>query len=258
MPATGTPRPFTVPASESFRLPNGLEVTLAEIKQLDAGSWFAPEFAGERVPTLAEWVGAVGNRAGMLLEPKAPELYPGIEIDLDKEDEFHHGLNRILGEPEQWMAGLVEALRLTLLGREEEATALRGEALEALRQDRGEATGGGRFPRGRDVQVHYPLVVDLDEAAVLVGVLVALGEVALDRALHLVDAAFVRVRDLHRGARAGAAAGGPGGAAGAGRCALAGAVVGAARRSCPTPGASARAPRGGWSPGNGPLLPRCG
>jgi glycerophosphoryl diester phosphodiesterase len=59
--------------------------TLAEIKQLDAGSWFAPEFAGERVPTLAEWVEAVGNRAGMLLEPKAPELYPGIEVDLDKE-----------------------------------------------------------------------------------------------------------------------------------------------------------------------------
>ncbi|HWJ66990.1 MAG TPA: glycerophosphodiester phosphodiesterase family protein [Nocardioides sp.] len=59
--------------------------TLAEIKQLDAGSWFAPEFAGERVPTLAEWVEEVGNQAGMLLEPKAPELYPGIEADLDKE-----------------------------------------------------------------------------------------------------------------------------------------------------------------------------
>lgn len=64
---------------------NVRDFTLAEIKRLDAGSWFAPEFAGERVPTLAEWVGAVGDRAGMLLEPKAPELYPGIEIDLDKE-----------------------------------------------------------------------------------------------------------------------------------------------------------------------------
>lgn len=59
--------------------------TLAEIKQLDAGSWFAPKFAGEQVPTLAEWVNAVGQQAGMLLEPKTPELYPGIEIDLDKE-----------------------------------------------------------------------------------------------------------------------------------------------------------------------------
>ena len=32
------------------------EMTLAEIKALDAGSWFAAEFAGERVPTFAETV----------------------------------------------------------------------------------------------------------------------------------------------------------------------------------------------------------
>ncbi|GEP39738.1 hydrolase [Nocardioides psychrotolerans] len=61
------------------------DFTLAEIKQLDAGSWFDPAFAGERVPTLREWVEAIGGRAGMLLEPKAPALYPGIDIELDKE-----------------------------------------------------------------------------------------------------------------------------------------------------------------------------
>lgn len=72
------------------------DFTLAEIKQLDAGSWFAPEFAGERVPTLAEWVGAVGSRAGMLLEPKAPELYPGIEVDIDKELRSLPAFNRAL------------------------------------------------------------------------------------------------------------------------------------------------------------------
>lgn len=59
--------------------------TLAEVKQLDAGSWFAPQFAGERVPTLREWVAAVGQRAGMLIEAKMPERYPGIEQDIDKE-----------------------------------------------------------------------------------------------------------------------------------------------------------------------------
>ncbi|MFC7491275.1 MULTISPECIES: glycerophosphodiester phosphodiesterase [unclassified Knoellia] len=59
--------------------------TLAEVKRLDAGSWFAPQFAGERVPTLREWVAAVGQRAGMLMEAKLPELYPGIERDIDKE-----------------------------------------------------------------------------------------------------------------------------------------------------------------------------
>lgn len=75
---------------------NVRDFTLAEIKQLDAGSWFAPEFAGERVPTLAEWVDAVGNQAGMLLEPKAPELYPGIEEDLDKELRSLPAFNRAL------------------------------------------------------------------------------------------------------------------------------------------------------------------
>lgn len=64
---------------------NVRDFTLAEIKQLDAGSWFSPEYADERVPTLAEWVRAVGSSAGMLMEPKAPELYPGMERDLDKE-----------------------------------------------------------------------------------------------------------------------------------------------------------------------------
>ena len=71
--------------------------TLAEIKQLDAGSWFAPQFAGERVPTLREWVRAVGQRAGMLMEAKMPERYPGIEQDIDKElrsmGEFQRAVN---------------------------------------------------------------------------------------------------------------------------------------------------------------------
>ena len=77
---------------------NVRDFTLAEIKRLDAGSWFGEQFKGERVPTLAEWVNAVGRRAGMLLEAKAPELYPGIEIDLDKElrslPAFNHALKK--------------------------------------------------------------------------------------------------------------------------------------------------------------------
>lgn len=64
---------------------NVRDFTLAEIKQLDAGSWFAPQFAGQRVPTLAEWTHAVGRQTGMLLEVKSPELYPGIETDVDRE-----------------------------------------------------------------------------------------------------------------------------------------------------------------------------
>ncbi len=37
--------------------------TLAELKELDAGSWFAPEFAGERIPTLDEVFAHVGGPA---------------------------------------------------------------------------------------------------------------------------------------------------------------------------------------------------
>lgn len=35
------------------------EMTLAEVRALDAGSWFAAEFAGTRVPTLAEALAAI-------------------------------------------------------------------------------------------------------------------------------------------------------------------------------------------------------
>jgi glycerophosphoryl diester phosphodiesterase len=83
---TSLARTTDVEAKFPDRAPwNVRDFTLAEIKTLDAGSWFGPEFVGERVPTLAQWVRAVGSRAGMLLEVKTPELYPGIEIDVDKE-----------------------------------------------------------------------------------------------------------------------------------------------------------------------------
>lgn len=60
------------------------DFTLAELKRLDAGSWFSPRYAGEKVPTLAEWSRVVGQRSRMLLEVKNPGSYPGIEADLDR------------------------------------------------------------------------------------------------------------------------------------------------------------------------------
>lgn len=44
--------------------------SLRSIKALDAGSWFGPAFAGERVPTLEEAVNLVGGRLGLLVEIK--------------------------------------------------------------------------------------------------------------------------------------------------------------------------------------------
>jgi glycerophosphoryl diester phosphodiesterase len=64
---------------------NTADFTLAEVKQLDAGSWFSASYTGQRVLTLREWVDAVGSRASMLLEAKDPWAFPGIELDIDKE-----------------------------------------------------------------------------------------------------------------------------------------------------------------------------
>ncbi|MFI6514981.1 glycerophosphodiester phosphodiesterase [Spirillospora sp. NPDC050679] len=56
------------------------DFTLAEIRRLDAGSWFGRKYRGERVPTLGEALkGMRSSRLGLLLEIKSPALYPGIE-----------------------------------------------------------------------------------------------------------------------------------------------------------------------------------
>lgn len=46
--------------------------TLGELRRLDAGGWFAPEFSGERVMTLAEFIDEIVPRIPALLEIKEP------------------------------------------------------------------------------------------------------------------------------------------------------------------------------------------
>ncbi|MER8000460.1 glycerophosphodiester phosphodiesterase family protein [Streptomyces sp. NPDC095613] len=59
------------------------DFTAAEIARLDAGSWFGDRWAGARVPTLTRYLRALeANRQKLLLEIKAPELYPGIEKEI--------------------------------------------------------------------------------------------------------------------------------------------------------------------------------
>lgn len=48
------------------------QTALETIKQTDAGGWFAPEFAGEPVPTLAEALECIGKETIALLEIKDP------------------------------------------------------------------------------------------------------------------------------------------------------------------------------------------
>ena len=55
------------------------DFTLAEVRRLDAGSWFGRRFTGERVPTLGETLRAMdGAGVSLLLEVKEPARYPGI------------------------------------------------------------------------------------------------------------------------------------------------------------------------------------
>ncbi|MFD0684341.1 glycerophosphodiester phosphodiesterase [Actinomadura fibrosa] len=55
-------------------------LTLAQVKKLDAGSWYSAKYKGQRVPTLAETLSAMrGSGLGLLLEIKNPASYPGIE-----------------------------------------------------------------------------------------------------------------------------------------------------------------------------------
>ncbi|SDU81036.1 glycerophosphodiester phosphodiesterase [Jiangella alkaliphila] len=61
------------------------DFTLAELRQLDAGSWFGPEFAGERIPTLREVIREVTYRDGLLIDITNPGIYPGIEADILEE-----------------------------------------------------------------------------------------------------------------------------------------------------------------------------
>lgn len=67
--------------------------TLAELKQLDAGSWFnaayparaRPAFAGLKILTLDEVIDIAeggANKPGLYLETKVPKQFPGIEKDL--------------------------------------------------------------------------------------------------------------------------------------------------------------------------------
>ncbi|MGI6083168.1 MAG: glycerophosphodiester phosphodiesterase [Limnochordia bacterium] len=74
------------------------ELTLAQIRSLDAGSWFAPEFAGERVPVLSEVMELVKGKIDLNVEVKAgPKgIYPGIIDRLIDEIERHDMVDSVV------------------------------------------------------------------------------------------------------------------------------------------------------------------
>ncbi|MDM5229557.1 glycerophosphodiester phosphodiesterase family protein [Cytobacillus sp. NJ13] len=54
------------------------DLTVKDIKKLDAGSWFSPEFAGEKIPLLNEVLEKVSGKTGIIIEMKSPENQPGM------------------------------------------------------------------------------------------------------------------------------------------------------------------------------------
>nr|WP_236712771.1 glycerophosphodiester phosphodiesterase [Peribacillus muralis] len=68
------------------------DLTLTQIKKLDAGSWFnetypqmaKQKYEGLAVPTLEEVFKEFGKQANYYIETKSPEVYPGMEEELLK------------------------------------------------------------------------------------------------------------------------------------------------------------------------------
>ncbi len=60
------------------------DFTLAEIKQLDAGSWFNAKFKGEKVPTFDEAIALIKGKAGVFPELKTPEIYEGRKVEFEQ------------------------------------------------------------------------------------------------------------------------------------------------------------------------------
>ncbi|ASV67076.1 MULTISPECIES: glycerophosphodiester phosphodiesterase [Cytobacillus] len=60
------------------------DLDFKELRQLDAGSWKGEEFAGEKIPSFDEVLDRYKGKIGILIELKAPELYPGIEKQMTK------------------------------------------------------------------------------------------------------------------------------------------------------------------------------
>jgi glycerophosphoryl diester phosphodiesterase len=57
------------------------DFTLDEVRRLDAGKWFKPQFAGARLQTFQEAIDLVRGKAGLYPELKSPQLYKSRGID---------------------------------------------------------------------------------------------------------------------------------------------------------------------------------
>jgi glycerophosphoryl diester phosphodiesterase len=87
------------------------DFTLAELKMLDAGSWYSPKFAGQRILTLDELLDLVRGRAGLNIEIKSPAANPGLAEKLAASLRRHPG----------WISAAEPAQRLIVGSFDEQA-----------------------------------------------------------------------------------------------------------------------------------------
>ena len=113
------------------------EKTLAEIKRLDAGSWFDPAYQSEQVPTLAEVLKACRGKIDVLLDLK------------EQGDDFARSVAALVkakGQPRRTIVGvrsveqaklfrrlLPEARQLGLIASPDEIEAYAGAGVETIR-----------------------------------------------------------------------------------------------------------------------------
>jgi glycerophosphoryl diester phosphodiesterase len=67
------------------------DLTLEELKQLEAGSWFGEEYRGEPIPALEEVIRLVKGRMNLNIEVKISEHEPGIAqrvVDIIRSEDF--------------------------------------------------------------------------------------------------------------------------------------------------------------------------
>lgn len=73
------------------------DLTLAQLQELDAGGWYATEFAGEHIPTLAQVLHELGPRLVLNIELKTEGFFSaGLEAEVVRLVEDSNMLHRVI------------------------------------------------------------------------------------------------------------------------------------------------------------------
>ncbi|MGQ9681015.1 MAG: glycerophosphodiester phosphodiesterase [Anaerolineae bacterium] len=73
------------------------DLTLAQVQSLDAGAWFGREYAGVRIPSLAEALAAMGPQALVNIELKGTRLAAdGLEREVARVVRIHNAGSRVI------------------------------------------------------------------------------------------------------------------------------------------------------------------